>query len=303
MVGHSWRLISCSAASFLADGCLSRGAAIAFYAVTSLGPVLLVIIAVAGVVYGEDAARGVLVERLSATMGEPSAAFLQSAVRSAWRHGSGATATVIGVVTLILSASGMFGEIQSALNVIFRSVPERTTVWHMVRDRLLSLLLVVGLAVVLVLSVVLGTAISAVEEEIDAVVHPTVPIWHGVEVLVSLGLLTGIIAAVYKILPDVDYHWHNIAVGALVTALLITVGKVLIANYIGRSGITSSYGAAGSVLAALLWIYYSAQIFLFGAEFTRCYADTREPSHSPAGSAKPTDPVSVTSDRSSPRAG
>ncbi|MBV9249061.1 MAG: YihY/virulence factor BrkB family protein [Acetobacteraceae bacterium] len=276
MVTSVWRLAIHSVSTFLEDGCLSRGAAIAFYAVTSLGPVMLIIIAVAGLAYGEDAARGVLVERLSDEMGESTASFVQSAVGSAWRHGTGSIATILGILTLVLTATGMFSEMQTALNVIFRITPVPLTMFRLIRDKVISLALVIGLAAVLVFSVVIAAGISALQEQIDQFLPFASELFRGVDIIVSLALLTGIIAAIYKILPECTFPWMDVAVGALVTAVLITIGRVAISIYIGRSGVASSYGAAGSVMAALLWIYYSAQIFLLGAEFTRGYAERHE---------------------------
>jgi len=258
--------------AFINDGALSRGAAIAFYAVTSVGPVMLIIVAVAGLVFGEDAARGALMTRLSGAMGEQSASFLQTAIGSASDHGSGIVATIVGVVSLIITASGVFGEMQAALNSIWRARPEGDTVTRLIRSRLSSLGLVVTLGFLLLVSLVLGTAIAAVGQTLNRLVPFSELLLQGLNFLLSLGFLAAVIAAIYKILPDRDVRWGDVVIGALVTALLITIGKLAIGVYIGHSGVASSFGAAGSVLASMLWVYYSAQIFLFGAEFTRVYA-------------------------------
>jgi len=272
-----WTITRRSAEAFIDDGVLSRGAAIAFYAITSIGPLLLIIIAVAGLVFGEDAARGALISQLGDAMGEQSAAFLQAAIGSASNHRSGILATVIGVVSLVVTASGVFGEMQTALNAIWHTSPEGTTVSRLIKARLTSLTLVVTLGFLLLVSLVVGAAIAAVGQLLNAAMPFTAALLHLLNLFVSLILLTAIFAAIYKILPDTHLRWRDVAVGALVTALLITIGKVAIGLYIGTSGIASSYGAAGSVLAALLWVYYSAQIFLYGAEFTRAYADYHRP--------------------------
>ncbi|HEY8290107.1 MAG TPA: YihY/virulence factor BrkB family protein [Acetobacteraceae bacterium] len=267
-----WSVTKDSAVAFIEDGALSRGAAIAFYAVTSIGPVMLIVVAVAGLAFGEDAARGALMARLRGAMGEQSASFLQTAIGSASGHGSGIIATVVGLVSLVVTASGVFGEMQAALNAIWRARPEGGTVTRLIRSRLSSLGLVVALGFLLLVSLVLGAAIAAVGQTLNRVVPFSELLLQGLNFLLSLGLLAAVIAAIYKILPDRDVRWGDVAVGALVTALLITIGKLAIGIYIGHSGIASSFGAAGSVLAAMLWVYYSAQIFLFGAEFTRVYA-------------------------------
>ena len=270
-----WLVTKRSAEAFVEDGALSRGAAIAFYALTSIGPVLLIVVAVAGLAFGEDAARGALMSRLREAMGPQSAGFLQLAIGSASNQRSGIVATIIGVVSLVITASGVFGEMQTALNVIWRTSPEGTTVMRLIKARLTSLTLVVTLGFLLLVSVVIGAAIAAAGEVLNTVMPFTETLLNLLNFAISLTFLAAIFAAIYKILPDRHLEWRDTVVGAFVTALLITIGKMAIGIYIGRSGIASSYGAAGSVLASLLWIYYSAQIFLFGAEFTRAYAEHR----------------------------
>lgn len=277
MLKTIWTATRRSAEAFVDDNALSRGAAIAFYAVTSVGPVLLIVIAVAGLVFGEDAARGALMDKLSKAMGPQSAGFLQLAIGKASNHQSGVIATIIGIVSLIVTASGVFGEMQSALNAIWRASPEGTTVVRLIRSRLTSLGLVVTLGFLLLTSLLIGAAIATVGQALHQVSPFTDVLLSALNFVISLALLSAIVAAIYKILPDTHLRWRDTAVGAIVTALLITIGKLGIGIYIGTSGIASSYGAAGSVLAALLWIYYSAQIFLFGAEFTRAWSELHSP--------------------------
>ena len=281
MLKTLWIVTKRSAQAFLDDGALSRGAAIAFYAVTSIGPVLLIVVAVAGLVFGEDAARGALMVKLEKAMGPESAGFLQAAIGHASDHGSGVVATAIGVVSLIITASGVFGEMQTALNAIWRASPEGNTVAGLIKARLTSLTLVVTLGFLLLVSLVIGAAIAAVGQALHSVVPFTEVLLHLLNFAVSMIFLAVIIAGIYKVLPDLHLEWRDTIIGALVTALLITIGKLAIGVYIGKSGLASSYGAAGSVLASLLWIYYSAQIFLFGAEFTRAYSEHRAPPKRP----------------------
>jgi membrane protein len=300
----AWQLIKQSVAAFIEDGALSRGAAIAFYAVTAIGPVLLIIVAIVGLGYGEDAARGALLDRLRGVMGDEAATFLQAAIKSAGNHGAGVAATIIGVVSLVLTASGVFGEIQTALNAIWRATPKGSTMRQLVRARLVSLGLVAVLAFVLVLSLVISAVVSALQTMLNGVMSFPTTLIEVANFVLSFALLSAVIAAVYKILPDCDLEWRDVTAGAVVTALLITLGKMAIGLYIGSSAAISGYGAAGSVIAALFWIYYSAQIFLLGAEFTRVYADRRDAvRRSPAGSALPSDPGSAAPDRLSRPAG
>ena len=299
-----WYLTRQSVLAFIEDGAISRGAAIAFYAITSLGPILLIVVAVAGVAYGEDAARGVLLGKLSGLMGEQSASFLQAAIKSAWRHGSGTFTTLIGVVSLLLTATGLFSEMQTALNAIWNVTPQSMTMWSLVRDRLLSLALVLGLALVLILTAALAAAISALQTELNRMTPLAGPLFQVVDLVVSYAILTGMVAAIYKVLPDRDLHWSDVMVGAAVTAALITIGKLLIGLYIGHTGIASSYGAAGSVVAVLLWIYYSAQTFLLGAEFTSVQAEFRTAvRRSPDRSGPPNGPGSAAPRPTSPPPG
>ena len=277
MLKNLWTAARRSADAFIDNGDLSRGAAIAFYAITSIGPVLLIIVAVAGLVFGEDAARGALMSELRKAMGDQSAAFLQAAIGSASNHGSGLLATVIGVVSLIVTASGVFGEMQTALNAIWRAKPEGDSVTRLIKARLTSLTLVVTLGFLLLVSLVVGAAIAAVGQALNSITPFTEALLHLLNFAVSLALLSAIFAAIYKILPDTYLRWSDTILGAVVTALLITIGKMAIGIYLGTTAIASSFGAAGSVLASLLWVYYSAQIFLYGAEFTRAYADIHAP--------------------------
>jgi membrane protein len=290
MLKNLWTATRQSAEAFIDNGDLSRGAAIAFYAVTSIGPVLLIIVAVAGLVFGEDAARGALLGKLHDAMGEQAAGFLQTAIGSASNHKSGWLATAIGVVSLVVTASGVFGEMQTALNAIWRTKPQGDSVTRLIKARLTSLTLVVTLGFMLLVSLVVGAAIAAIGQVLNGIMPFTQVPLHFLNFAVSLALLGAIFMAIYKILPDthlrwsdtINLRWSDTIIGALVTALLITIGKMAIGIYLGTSAILSSFGAAGSVLASLLWVYYSAQIFLYGAEFTRAWAEVQAAKRVPA---------------------
>lgn len=300
----TWQLTKQSVAAFIEDGALSKGAAIAFYAVTSLGPILLIIVALVGFLYGSAAARGALLGKLGGFMGPQSASFLQSAIQSAGSHRAGITASIIGVVSLVITASGVFGEIQTALNAIWRAKPRGSTARQLLRSRLVSLGLVATLALVLIVSLILSAIAAALRTRMDRVVSIPAPLIGALNFGLSLVLLSGLIAAVYKVLPDRDLSWRDVGAGAVVTAVLITLGKVAIGVYIGSSATISGYGAAGSVLAAMFFIYYAAQIFLLGAEFTRVYAERAEAIRRiPAGSAPPSGPGSAAPDQPWRRAG
>jgi membrane protein len=265
-------LVKESASSFIADDALSRGASIAFYVVTSIVPVLIIVISIAGAVFGRDAARGAIAAQLTDVMGTQGAELLQSTIHGAADKSAGIVASAIGLLTLLVTSSGVFGEMQSALNAIWREEPRGSTLLRLLRGRIASLGLVVGLGLMLLLSLAAG-AVLAVP---DAYINAHLPFGKTLLWTMNFGVafvLDGLMfAAIYKTLPDRDLEWHDVVVGAVATAVLFGVGKLLIGLYIRSSAIASTYGAAGGLVALLLWIYYSAQIFLFGAEFTKAYA-------------------------------
>jgi membrane protein len=260
--------------SFIYDEALSRGAAIAFYTVTSIAPVLLIVIAIAGLVFGRDAAENAIIEQLSGLMGQQTAEVLQAAVANAASKTSGIWATIIGIATLIVTASGVFGEMQTSLNVIWKAEPKGTTVSRLIRARAASLGLVVVLGFLLMVSLVVSTGLTAFGDYLNAFLPFGKIILTVLNGVLSILLISFLFAAIYKVLPDRDLEWRDVAVGAVVTAVLFTIGKSLISWYIGSSAVASSFGAAGALIVLLLWVYYSAQIFLLGAEFTKIYANT-----------------------------
>jgi membrane protein len=274
-VRQGWLIIKDTGYGFIADEALSRGAAIAFYTATSLAPVLLIVIAIAGLVFGQDAAQNAITGQLSGLMGDQTAQLLQTAVVSASKKSSGTVATLVGLLTLILTASGVFGEMQSALNAIWKAEPSGTAITRLIRARAVSLGLVASLGFLLLVSLVVSATLAAFGNQLNAVLPFGKIILSLINLIVSFALITVLFAAIYKILPDCPLAWRDVILGAVVTAALFTAGKSLIALYIGRSDTVSSYGAAGALLAVLLWVYYSAQIFLLGAEFTKAYANYR----------------------------
>jgi membrane protein len=274
MLGNWWNLLKTTASDFMEDEALSRGAAIAYYTVFSIAPVLVIVIAIAGLAFGQDAAEGAIVGQLQGLMGEQAASTIQSAVRSASGQKAGAWATAIGIITLIVTASGVFTEMQTSLNVIWKAQPKDSAVSRLVKARIASLGLVMALGFLLLVSLVISAALKAM----GTLMSGLLPGWQIVaqilSLVISFVLISVLFAAIYKVLPDKKIDWKDVAIGAVATALLFTIGKTLISLYIGSSSVASSYGAAGALAVLLLWIYYSAQIFLFGAEFTKVYAET-----------------------------
>jgi membrane protein len=259
--------------SFIEDEALSRGAAIAFYTVTAIAPVMLIVIAIAGLAFGREAAQKALTGQLSGLMGQQAAELLQAAVASAAGKPSGILATLLGITMLVATASGVFGEMQSALNKIWRAKAEGTTVSRMIRARAASIGLVATLGFLLIVSLVVSAGLTAFGDYLNSVLPFGKLIMTVLNGSVSLALISMLFAAIYKILPDRHLEWRDVIVGAVVTAALFTIGKAGIGWYIGSSAVASSYGAAGALIVVLLWIYYSTQIFLLGAEFTKIYAN------------------------------
>jgi membrane protein len=284
-----WKMLKETVLAFVDDEALSRGAAIAFYTVTSIAPVLLIVIAIAGLAFGRDAAQNAITAQLSGLMGQQTAEVLQTAVASAASKSSGIVATIVGIVTLLITASGVFGEMQTALNAIWKAKPKGTTVSRLIRARAASLGLVAALGFLLMVSLVVSTVLTAFGNYLDSLLPFGKVILTILNVVVSLMLISFLFAAIYKVLPDRSLTWRDVVVGAIVTAVLFTVGKSLISWYIGSSAVASSFGAAGALIVLLLWVYYSAQIFLLGAEFTKVYANRH--------GSKRDDPVSETESR------
>ena len=275
MFERLWTLLRDSVEAFIADDALSRGASISFYTVTSMGPVLFIVVAIAGLAFGEDAARGAIGVQLSGLMGKESADLVQTALQSASSKSSGILAALVGAITLIVTASGVFGEMQSALNAIWKVEPRGTTLSRLMRARAASLGLVAALGFLLMVSLVVSTVLSALGARLNAAIPFGALILQLLNFLISFGLISVLFAAIYKVLPDAELSWRDVMAGAVITAMLFNLGKFLIGLYLGHSAIASSYGAAGALIIVLMWIYYSAQIFLLGAELTKVYAVRR----------------------------
>jgi membrane protein len=266
--------------SWLGDRAPSMGAAIAYYTVFSLAPVLILIIAVAGLAFGQRAAEGALVDQIAGLVGRESAGAVQAMLRSASGTRSGIIATLAGLGALVLAATGVFGELQAAFNVIWKAPPAtgggmRT----LLKVRLRSLLLIMAIGLLLMLSLALGTALAAFSAYLDRLLPGLPVILDTVNFVFSLAVTTVMFALMFKILPDAGVQWPDVWIGAAASALLFNVGRHFISLYIGSSGVSSTYHAAGALVLILVWIYYSAQILLFGAELAKAYGDYRRARH------------------------
>ena len=272
MIQKACNLIKDTVYGFLEHEALTRGAAIAYYTIFSIAPLLIIVIAIAGLAFGHDAAQGAVVGQLSGLVGQQSAEIVQSMIYSASNQTSGTLATIIGIGTLLLTASGTFGEMQSSLNAIWKAEPS-ASLSQLVRARLLSLGLVVTVGFLMLVSLAVSAGLTALGNYLNSLFPGGHFLMSALSFVISLTLIGVLFAAIYKILPDKPIAWRDVAVGAAATALLFTIGKSAIGLYIGSSNVAASYGAAGALLIILLWVYYSAQIFLLGAEFTRAYAE------------------------------
>lgn len=266
-----WVMVKETFADYIDDNALSRGAAIAYYTVLSIGPLLVIAIAIAGLVFGQDAAQGAIVGQLKGLMGDQAAELIQTAIKSAANRKSGILATIIGIVTLLLTASGVFSELQATLNYIWKAKAP-SGVGGTLKARAASLGLVATLGFLLIVSLVISAALHALGEYVNGIIPGAALGLQIVNLVVSFLIVSALFAAIYKILPDRQLNWRDVVVGAFSTAVLFTIGKSLIGWYIGSSSMASSYGAASALVIVLLWIYYSSQIFLLGAEFTKVWA-------------------------------
>jgi len=253
------------------------GAALAYYMALSLAPALVIILAVTGIAFGAKAAQGRLVWQIQGLVGNEGAKVIQSMIEGAHRSSSGIAATLLGLVTLFFGATAMVTELRDALNTIWR-VPEDTaasrarSLFNLAKERLHSFALVLGAALFLLMSLVLTTWISAAGKYMNASARPPRAVVQTADWVVSFGLITALFAFIFKVLPDVPLRWSDVGAGAVLTSLLFTGGKYLLGFYLGKAGFADSYGAAGSLIVLLVWVYYSAQVVYLGAEFTRAYA-------------------------------
>jgi len=271
----AWTIVRLAVLGFIEDNCLSRSAAMAFYAATSLAPILLIVIAIAGMAVGRDAAQLAISAQLAGLLGPEGANLLTSVVKGAANAGSGILASLVALVTLLVSASGVFGEMQASLNQIWSVQPRSTTLSTLLRARAASLGLVAALGFLLIVSLAASAAIAGLSEVINRYLPFGTFLLAVINTIISILLLALLFGAIYKVLPDRSLAWRDVRLGAITTAILFTIGKSVIGWYLGTSAVASSYGAAGSLIVLLLWVFYSSATFLFGAEMTRAFATTR----------------------------
>jgi membrane protein len=270
---------------FSSDKVPRLGAALAYYTVFSIAPLLLIVIAIAGFVWGKEAASGAIYAQLRGLLGPSSAAMIEQMVKAAAKPKSGAISTIIGVVTLLLGASGVIGQLKDALNTIWDVKPSASGgIMGTVKTYLLNGAVVIGCGFLLLVSLVVDTAIAAMGKFAKAHLPGGEALWQVVQLVVSFAVITVVFALIFRILPDLKIDWRDVWFGAAFTSLLFVLGKFALGLWIAKAAAGSTYGAAGSLVAVLLWVYYAAQIVLFGGEFTQVYA-RKHGSHATVGQA------------------
>nr|WP_267963981.1 YihY/virulence factor BrkB family protein [Halomonas sp. MCCC 1A11057] len=258
---------------WLERNAFSYAGSLAFYTLFSLAPTVIIAVAVIGVVFGEDAAQGQIVAQLEGTLGAEAARAIEQAVASSRIEESGVLPTLLGVGGLLVGATTVFAQMQFSLNMIWgvTAKPNRNSILVFLKQRLLSLAVVLAIGFILLVSLLVGIMLRAMLQAVGDAMPLIGPLTAGAEFLISLAVITALFATIFKVLPDVVLGWRDVLLGALVTALLFAVGRSAIASYLAYTATASTYGAAGSVVMILLWVYYSSLILLLGAAFTRSY--------------------------------
>jgi membrane protein len=267
-----WGVLKDTISEWIKHNASSLGAALSFYTLFSIAPILVIAMAVAGSIFGPHVAEAHVLEQMRGLLGEAGAAAVQSLLSSAHQSGLKGVAAAIGVVTLLVGATSVFGELQNTLDYIWKT-PQKDGVvwWRILRSRILSVGLILGVGFLLMVSLIFSAALAALGAWFGSFMVQWRVILPILDLVLSLGLTTVLFAMIYKYVPREDIAWGDVWIGGLVTACLFSAGKLLIGLYLGRSSLSSAYGAAGSIMVLLLWIYYSAQIFLLGAEFTHVF--------------------------------
>lgn len=270
-----YALVKQTVTNWLDDYAPSMGAAIAFYTVFSLAPLLIIVIGIAGFFWGREAAQGQLLDQVSAMVGAEGGKAVESVVLGAQEPAQGIAATVISVVMLVIGATTVFSELQSALDRIWKvNAKKQSGIWALIRARLLSFGLILTLAFLLLVSLVVSTLLAALGSWVGGGIPGWGVLLQAVNEAITLGILTLLFAMIYRFMPQVSVAWRDVWAGAFVTAVMFEIGKFLIGLYMAKASVASSYAAAGSLVIVLIWVYYAAQVFLLGAEFTRVYAET-----------------------------
>jgi membrane protein len=273
-LSHVWNLIRKSAVAWMDDYAPSMGAALAYYTLFSIAPLLIIAIAVAGLFFGEEAARGEIAAQIQGLIGREGAIAVQGLLKSASEPAQDIFATLVSIITLVIGATTVFAELQSDLDRIWRvpAAAKESGLWTLLRTRLLSFGLVLGLGFLLLVSLVVSAVIAAFGKWSNGFFEGWEALLNVINLSLSFVITALLLAMIYKLMPRTRITWRDVWLGAAVTALLFEIGKFLIGLYLGKTSVASSFGAAGSLVVLLVWVYFAAQIFLFGAEFTWVYS-------------------------------
>ena len=274
MIKKVWELLKATFEEWREDKAARLAAALGYYTIFALPPILLIVVGVAGYFLGQEAVREEVIGQVSGLIGNGAGDAIRAMIANAGSDPNGGIlATIVGVVTLVIGATGVFSQLQDALNTIWEVTPKPNLgIWATIRTRFLSFTMILGIAFLLLVSLVLSAGLSAVSKYLEGLFPQSIALVQILSAVLSFAVITLLFAMMFTVLPDVKIAWSDVWLGAAVTALLFTVGKFLLGLYLGRSGAASAYGAAGSLVLILLWIYYSAQILFLGAEFTQVYA-------------------------------
>ncbi|WP_232294693.1 YihY/virulence factor BrkB family protein [Achromobacter piechaudii] len=282
-----YALVKQTVMNWLDDYAPSMGAAIAFYTVFSLAPLVIIVIGIAGFFWGHEAAQGQLFEQISALVGAEGGKAVESVVLGAQEPAQGIAATVISVVMLVIGSTTVFSELQSALDRIWKvNAKKQSGIWALIRARLLSFGLILTLAFLLIVSLIVSTVLAALGSWLGGGDPGWGLLLQAVNEAVTVGILTLLFGMIYRFMPQAPVAWRDVWAGAFVTAVLFEIGKFLIGLYMAKASIASSYAAAGSLVVVLIWVYFAAQVFLLGAEFTRVFAEAHR-SHTERSPASP----------------
>lgn len=272
----TFSLLKETVSEFMEDKAMRLSAALAYYSVFSLAPLLVIAISIAGAIFGKDAARGAIQYQLTGAIGSDSALAVQEMIESVHHSDSNVIMTIVGVVILLITASGVFAQLKDAMNTVWDIEPKPGGgVKGFLKTRLLALSMVLVIGFLLLISLILSATTSAVTGWMGNLLPMPAFIFQGISLLVSIAVVTVLFAMIFKILPDADVEWRDVWSGAFLTACLFSIGKMLLALYLARESTASAYGAAGALILLLSWVYYSTNILLLGAEFTQVYARRR----------------------------
>jgi membrane protein len=269
-----WPVLKEAAADWSQDKAPRLGAALAYYTVFSIVPLLVLFIAIIGLVLGQEAAQTAIIDQIGTLIGDRSAATIKDMIQKADHPATGMVSSTIAIITLLVGAAGFFGQLKDALNTVWGVEPkEGRGIWGYIKDNLLSVVTVLGTGFLLLVSLIISAALSALGKWFNNLLPLPETVLQGLNVLLSFLVITGLFALIFKVLPDAHIGWPDVWMGAAITSALFTIGKFAIGLYLGKSNVATGFGAAGSLVIVLVWVYYSAQILLYGAEFTQVYAN------------------------------